>query len=308
MKILTHVTPALLARVAREFPDVELVEVPQKGELPDELRGEVLLTQPWGTPNLEQIMARGVRWVHTFGTGVNGFPFELLGDAVLTCARGASAIPISEWVLATMLAFEKQLPQRWLEAPPERWNMAELGGLHGKTLGLIGLGGIGEAVARLALAFDMRVRAFRRTGRPGTSPEVEIVKTLDDLLASADHLVVAASATPATRHLLGADAFARVRPGVHLVNIARGALVDQEALRRALDDGRVALASLDCVEPEPLPDGHWLYSHPQVRLSPHISWAMPDALAWLANTFVDNLVRYRAGETLEGVVDPKEGY
>ena len=152
------------------------------------------------------------------------------------------------------------------------------------------------------------MRAFRRTGRPGTSPEVEIVKTLDDLLASADHLVVAASATPATRHLLGADAFARVRPGVHLVNIARGALVDQEALRRALDDGRVALASLDCVEPEPLPDGHWLYSHPQVRLSPHISWAMPDALAWLANTFVDNLVRYRAGETLEGVVDPKEGY
>ena len=308
LKILSHVMPGLLSRVEADFPDVEVIQVPETGEVPAGVEGEVLITQAWGSPNLGAVVKRGVRWIHTFGTGVNAFPFAEVGDAVLTCARGASAVPISEWVLAVMLAYEKRIPSSWINAPPERWNWAELGGLYGKTLGLVGLGGIGEAVAKRALAFDMRVRAHRRTNRPSEHDAVEIVEGLDDLLASADHLVIAASATPATRHLMSRDVFAKVKPGVHLVNIARGALVDQDALREALDDGRVACASLDCVDPEPLPDGHWLYTHPKVRLSPHTSWAMPDALEWLTGTFLDNLRRYRAGEPLEGVVDVEQGY
>ena len=104
------------------------------------------------------------------------------------------------------------------------------------------------------------------------------------------------------------EAFARLKPGAHLVNIARGALVDQDALREALDDERLACASLDCVDPEPLPDDHWLYAHPGVRLSPHTSWAMPGALDVIADTFHQNLRRFRAGEPLDGVVDVKEGY
>jgi len=99
-----------------------------------------------------------------------------------------------------------------------------------------------------------------------------------------------------------------VKPGVHIVNIARGALIDQDALRVALDDGRVSIASLDAVDPEPLPEGHWMYSHPQVHLSPHISWSMPGASDLLVETFVENLRRYRAGEPLEGVVDVDAGY
>jgi phosphoglycerate dehydrogenase-like enzyme len=95
---------------------------------------------------------------------------------------------------------------------------------------------------------------------------------------------------------------------VHLVNIARGSLIDQDALRVALDRGWVALASLDVTEPEPLPAGHWLYTHPKVRLSPHISWSMPDASSILVATFVDNLRRYERGEPLEGVVDVAAGY
>jgi phosphoglycerate dehydrogenase-like enzyme len=92
------------------------------------------------------------------------------------------------------------------------------------------------------------------------------------------------------------------------VNVARGALVDQDALRAALDDGRVALASLDAVDPEPLPDGHWLYAHPRVRVSPHVSWHMPGAADMLLDAFLDNLRRYRAGEPLTGVVDRAAGY
>src|SRR5207248_2708819 len=121
-------------------------------------------------------------------------------------------------------------------------------------------------------------------------------------------LVVAAPATTRTTHLLDAGAFARVKPGVHLVNIARGALVDQEALQAALDDGRVALASLDVCDPEPPPDGHWLYEHPKVRLSPHVSWSNPAQTARIVELFVDNLRRFLAGRPLAGEVDPAEGY
>ena len=99
-----------------------------------------------------------------------------------------------------------------------------------------------------------------------------------------------------------------MKPGVHLVNIARGALVDQDALRAALDDGRVAAASLDVCEPEPLPGGHWLYEHPKVRLSPHISWSSPALADRIVELLVDNVRRFVAGQPLEGIVDPVERY
>jgi phosphoglycerate dehydrogenase-like enzyme len=99
-----------------------------------------------------------------------------------------------------------------------------------------------------------------------------------------------------------------MKPGTHLVNIARGSLVDQEALRRALDDGIVARATLDTVEPEPLPAGHWLYTHPAVRLSPHISWSSPRTMGRTVELFVENLSRFRAGAALNDIVDPMAGY
>ena len=308
LRVLSHFPLQALERVSRQFPEIVFTEVPLDGEVPAQAEGEVLLTFARGSPNLSQALERGVRWVHTAGTGVDGFPLDVVGDRVLTCSRGASAVPIAEWVLAMLLAFEKRLPDAWVSSPPGQWSMTPLGGLEGKTLGLIGAGGIATAVAQRALPFGMRIRAFRRTGRPSPLPQIEIVDEQDELLASADHLVLAAPATPATRHLINAKTLAQVKPGVHLVNIARGSLVDQEALREALDDERVARASLDAVEPEPLPEGHWLYTHPKVRLSPHISWSMPGALPRLLDTFVENLRAYLAGEPLTGVVDVDEGY
>ena len=309
LRVLTHVPPAALSRVSEARPDVEWVEVPQEGPPPDGLRGEILLTSAWGSPNLgELVSAAGVRWIHTVGTGVDRFPFDQVGDALLSCARGASAIPISEWVLAMILAFEKALPETWVERPPEHWNAGEVGGVHGQTLGLIGLGGIGVAIAERALPFGMRVLALRRTDKPSPVEGVELARSLDELLPRCDHLVVAAAATPRTRHLIGADALGKVKQGVHLINIARGALVDQDALREALDDGRVSRASLDVCEPEPLPEGHWLYAHPGVRLSPHCSWVAPGALERLFDTFVENLGRWERGEALEGVVDLVQRY
>jgi phosphoglycerate dehydrogenase-like enzyme len=137
---------------------------------------------------------------------------------------------------------------------------------------------------------------------------VDVVGSLGDVLPVADHLVVAAPATSATERLLDAGAFAAVKRGVHLVNIARGSLIDQDALRGALDDGRVARASLDVADPEPVPAGHWLYEHPDVRLTAHISWSAPGTFDNLTGYFLDNLDRYLADEPLEGVVDISEGY
>jgi phosphoglycerate dehydrogenase-like enzyme len=308
VRVLTHMPPERLARIREAVPEVELVAVPTQGEPDAGIEGEVLLTLPWGTSNLATVVERGVRWVHAIGTGVDGFPFSALTGRVLTCSRGASAIPISEWVIAMMLAFEKRIPETWITEPPPAWNFAELGTLWRRTLGLVGIGSIGAAVAERALPFGMRICAIRRTAQPAPLPGVEVLPSLDDVLACADHLLIALPATPRTRRLIGADVFSRVKPGVHLINVARGSIVDQDALRAALDDGRVARASLDTVEPEPLPPGHWLYGHPRVRLSPHVSWGMPGAFDLFVDAFTTNLRRYLDGEPLLGVVDLAEGY
>lgn len=307
LRVLSHLPADRLARVPQDVPDVEVVPISDRDELPADLRGDVLVTYTWGAPNIAQAVERGVRWIHTIGTGVDRFPFDVVGDRVLTCSRGASAVPIAEWVLAVMLAFEKRLPETWIHEPAQ-WRRLQLGGLRGRTLGLLGLGGIGSAVAERALPFGMEVVARRRTGTPSPVPGVELLGSIDEVLARADHLVLALPSTPATRHVIDGAALARVKHGVHLVNVARGTLVDQEALREALDAGRVACASLDTADPEPLLEGHWLYTHPRVRLSPHVSWSMPGALEAFVEAFVDNLRRFRTGLPLHGVVDVQKGY
>ncbi len=297
------------AAVARDaVHDAEVIPVPND-TIPDDLHGEVLFAA-WslGHPVFDRLDDLGVRWMHLPGTGIDAWPRPLLQGRTVTCARGVSAIPIAEFVLGTILAFEKRFPETWLTTPPEHWNVADLGELADKTVALVGFGGIGSAVARRVLAFDARVRALRRRPDQPVLPGVEVVTDLEDLLASADHLVLAAPATPATVGLLDDAAFAAVRPGLHLVNIARGSLIDQDALRAALDDGRVARASLDTVDPEPLPGEHWMYTHPQVKLSAHVSWASPRAFDRMLAAFGDNLRRYVAGEPLEGIIDPEEGY
>ncbi len=269
---------------------------------------EVLVTMPTDRASLTRTLSPGIRWVHALAAGVDGFPFDLVGECTLTCSRGASAGAIAEFVLAAMLSFEKDLPAQWLHEPPARWNFARLGGLAGRTLGLVGLGAIGTETARRALAFDMAVSAVRRTGAPSPVAGVTITRDLPTLLAGSDHVVVAAPATPATRHLLDRRAFDAVKPGAHLVNVSRGSLVDQEALIAALDDGRVAMASLDVVDPEPLPAGHPLYAHSRVHLSAHVSWSSPETGRRTLELFADNFRRYRAGEVLRGVVDVDAGY
>jgi phosphoglycerate dehydrogenase-like enzyme len=298
--------PAADAALAT-VPDAEILTCAADA-VPADARAEAMFSPFTPMPLHDRLDEIGVQWMHIPGTGVDIWPREILAARTVTCSRGVSAIPIAEYVLAAMLAFEKDIPRIFLEEVPAHWNFHPLGELAGKTVGIVGLGGIGEAVATRALAFDCRVRALRRRPAQGAPPGVELASDLPDLLASADHLVIAAPATSATQHLLDAAAFDLVKPGVHIVNIARGSLVDQDALRRALDDDRVALATLDTVTPEPLPAGHWMFAHPKVRVTAHVSWGSPNAFGRMMQAFADNLARYVAGEPLVGVVDPDEGY
>ena len=292
-----------MERIRTRFPSLEIIDI-SKG-VPPGIRADVLFGGL--TSHSTDAMATGVRWVQMAGTGVDGASREIRAAPILTSARGASAVAISEYVLATMGAFVRRFPQNWLREAPDAWGFQPAGVLAGTTLGLFGFGGIAQQVARIALAMDMRVVALRRS--TGSSPVdgVEMVQSLSDLASVADHLVLAAPATQLTHQVINVDTFALMRPGMHLVNIARGTLVDHDALRTALDDGTVARASLDVTDPEPLPAGHWLYEHPNVFLTPHASWTGPPVLQKATDFFCDNLERFLAGEALWGLVG-EEGY
>jgi phosphoglycerate dehydrogenase-like enzyme len=250
----------------------------------------------------------GLRWLHLRSSGIDEYPHWVFDVPLINSGRGSSASAIAEFVFAAMLGHEKQLPQIWISGP-EAWARRSLGTLEGKTLGLLGLGNIGAQLAIRAKAFNMVVKAHRRRSGMGAPPGVEVT-TLDQVLRTADHLAVVLPLTDLTRGLLDESAFAKLKPGVHFVNVARGAIVDQTALRDALDTGRISAASLDVSVPEPPPAGHWLYTHPKVRLSPHIAASSPGSAARYRDIFLESLDKYMRGDTasIYGLVERGVGY
>ena len=310
--------------LAEQHPAVEFSEVKASGQLERSMgsgedskaeeaeipEGEVLLTSPQGVDGLAKILSRGVRWVHVVGTGVDRFPMELLDDHILTCSRGASAVPISEWAMAHILAEAKHLPEAWITEKPERWFFPRMTAatLVGQKLAIIGLGAIATETAKRAMAFGMKVKALRRTDKPSPLPGIQITTSPEELLDDADCLLVACALTEETRKMLDERMFAECKPGLHLLNVARGEIINESALRQALDSGIVERASLDTAVNEPLPKNHWMFSHPKVRLTPHISWSEPDALERLLEDFSQNLTRWQNAEPLEGIVNRQAGY
>ena len=249
-----------------------------------------------------------LRWVHFGSTGIDRMPGWLLEPELVTVARGAQAEAIAEYVVLMALAFEKRLPDI-LVRQKDDWNQPQLGGLGGRTVGLLGFGEIGRAVAARLLPFGVRLIAHRRRGAATGMPGVAAAE-FDELLASSDHLVICTPLTPETRGLIGAEALERMRAGAHLINVARGAIVDQDALRAALDAGRLGMASLDVAMPEPPPEGHWLYDHPRVRLTGHLSHSGPLTRQRGQEILARNLEAFLAGrpDRMHGRVSRERGY
>ena len=302
--------PGLVDQLESLAPGIEAFLLPSIDALGEGIAVDALLSTAAGGSDLPALIerCRGLRWIHILGTGVDKFPLHLVRDKLVTCSRGATAGPIAEWVMAMLLACEKQLPDRWITEPPPALFMANLGCLENKTLGIIGFGAIGQAVARRALAFDMNVIAKVRTHRSSPAPGVELVEDLHELLRRSDHVVLALPATPESDGLMGHETLGVMKPGAHLVNVARARLVDQQALRGYLDSGHIARASLDVVEPEPLPQGHWIYRHPRIFHSAHISWSGPNVLERLLAPFLANVKAFSCNQPLQGVVDVTAGY
>jgi phosphoglycerate dehydrogenase-like enzyme len=254
-------------------------------------------------------------WVQSGGAGVERFltPEFVASPIILTNAQGVYAIPIADHVMAFVLGFSRQLNhlvRRQIDAKWAGWGEFPLDELTDKTLGIVGLGGIGSEVARRAKAFGMRVIAVRR--RPGKPTEnVDEVRGADELvwlLRESDFVALCTALTPATRHLIGAEELRRMRPSAYLINIGRGGLVDEEALTSALRDEVIAGAGLDVFEQEPLPADSPLWDMSNVMITPHVAGDSPRSHERFMALFCENLRRYVAGEPLLNLVDKTAGY
>ena len=258
----------------------------------------------------------GLRWIQLASAGVDALPTWAYEGTVVTCGRGVTAGPIAEYVLAVLLEEEKRIADLRLHSREDverlgnehEWSKIPLGSLAGKTLGLLGFGAIGQEIARRAQVFAMRVLAVRRSPGASPLPFVELRPDLRSLAGESDHLILCAPFTPETDHILDAGVLAAAKPGIHIVNVARGRLVDQAALLQALDRGQVGKATLDVTEPEPLPAGHPFYTHPRVRLTPHMAWYSESHHRRLTEKLLDNLGRFTRGEPLADVVDRAKRY
>ena len=250
-------------------------------------------------PSLRWVQAIGAGVDHFRGTGLSGPP-----GVTVTTAAGVAADPIAEFVIGRLLAVWKRFDEIQALQARHEWRPTYGKSVAGLTLGLVGLGAIGSAVAQRARAFGMRVVAVRRspdTASPGVD-EVHGPEALLDVIGRCDAVVVCAPATPETRDLFDAAAFAAMRPGAIFCNVARGSLVDEDALMTSLRDGHLGAAVLDVTREEPLPAASPLWDAPRLHLSPHCSASIDRYLESLFELFAANLTRYARDEPLHNVV------
>jgi phosphoglycerate dehydrogenase-like enzyme len=329
-----------LERIRAAAPGARLVTVSVDGLADGPLDDVEVMLRGWlNSDAFDRLLARAPRlaWVHSATSGVEGAltPAAIERGVVVTNARGVFSRPIAEYVLMMILSVSRRLPQL-LELQQERtWQPLEGAELRDVTVGIIGLGSIGRAVGALATAFGCRVVAVRRRpGGEGRAPDgpaaaedasvsadgsersfgesmldrVGGPETLPELLGESDFIVLAAPLTPETEDMIDDATLAMVKPGAWLINVARGRLIDERALLRALREGPLGGAVLDTFRDEPLQGSSPFYDLENVIVTPHTAWSSGRVLDRSVELFCDNLRRYAAGEPLLNVVDPAAGY
>lgn len=275
---------------------------------------EVLLVWDFRSAKLRAAWpgARRLRWIHVAGAGVDTVLFPELASSrvVLTNSRGVFDQAIAEYVLGLMLVFAKDF---WTTFDLQRrrvWRHRETEHLRGQSVLIVGAGGIGRTIGRLACRAGMRVAGVARTAR-ASDPDlgrITAVRNLPEVVGQADYVVIATPLTPETKGLFGAAAFQRMRPTARLINVGRGPVVDEAALLRALRSKRIAGAALDVFMQEPLPKGHPFWDAPGLIVSPHMCGDFRGWTAALSALFVENYRRWRRGAPLLNVVDKTLGF
>lgn len=316
-------SPESLA-ILREAADAEVLCITRTNEFKEFLthlqEAEVLCA--YSLPDNVRELAPNLRWLQYPGAGVDSLaPTGLLAPdsgIIVTTASGIHAINISEYVFGSMLMFNRSWPEmvrlqdRHVWPRNANWYNLKARELAGQTLGIIGLGSIGRRIAQLGHAFGMTVLAMRRSASSDEQdPDVDQLyapEQLHELLSRSDYVVLATPLTATTEKMIGEPELRAMKPNAYLVNIARGRIIDEAVLIRALKEGWIAGAGLDVTDQEPLPADSPLYSMPNVILTPHISGASDNYDKRLTALFADNLRRYRAGQPLLNQYDPQRGY
>jgi phosphoglycerate dehydrogenase-like enzyme len=341
-----RVRPRDLERIQAAAPGSRIVNLSVEGLADGPVDDVEVLLRGWLVAEaFDRLLSRAphLTWVHSATSGVERAltPAALARDVLVTNARGVFSRPIAEHVLLMILAISRHLPEL-LELQRERtWQPLEGRELRELTIGIVGYGSLGKSVASLASAFGARVIALRR--RPGesagaagapdvagapraTAPDAGPPDDLEDfpyeatvdrvlgpdrlheLLGESDIVVLAAPLTPETEGMIDEAAIAAMKKESWLINVARGRLVDDTALVRALRDHRIGGAALDTFRDEPLPPSSAYWELSNVILTPHTAWSSARVLDRSIELFCDNLVRFSRGEPLRNVVDPAAGY
>jgi phosphoglycerate dehydrogenase-like enzyme len=258
----------------------------------------------------------GLKWVQATSSGVDFMLFPALkqGDIVVTCEKGMVGTHLADHAMALLLALTRRVaeavrdgPESWKKRRDYRLRQIELEGL---TLGIIGLGGTGQALARRAAGFGMTVRAVDREEVEGTAEvaAVEPLDKLDEMLGACDVVAICAPLTRETAGMFDDARFAAMKPGAFLINVTRGELVDTDALYDAIKSGHLGGAGLDVLDSEPLPPRDPLWRLRNVVMTPHTAGASQLRAGRNIDRFIENLGRYRRGKPLIGVVDKTLGY
>lgn len=256
--------------------------------------------------------ADSLKWVHWSGAGVDAalFPGLANSDVTLTNSGGIFDRPMAEWSLGMMIAHAKRLPETLDFQQNREWSHRLSSLMMGQKLAIVGVGNIGRTIARMATAFGLDVSGVGRTARDG-DPDFGHVYGQDDLnnvLATADYVVMIAPLTAETRNLFDTARFNAMKPGAMFINIGRGPQVDEPALIAALESGQVGFAALDVYCEEPLSKDNPIWSAPNTIISPHMSGDFHEHLNVLAGKFLENFELYRGGGELTNVVDKARGF
>jgi phosphoglycerate dehydrogenase-like enzyme len=310
---------AFVDRLRADFPQHTFVDVWDEEGIRRHLPDADVAFTPFIARDIFPSLTR-LRWVQSPAVGVGSllFPDMLASPVVLTSARGIRARAIAEHVIGVTIALARQFPAALRFQAAHHWGQDLLEGkstsimtVHGRRMGIVGLGSIGLEVARLAAALGLNVTGIRRRidGPPPNGIEKLLPpQKLTDLLSTSDIVVLAAPLTPETRDLIGAKEIAAMKRGAFLINISRGKLVVDEAIVDGLKSGQLGGAALDVFTHEPLDTASPYWDAPNVIITPHTSGAMQDYWTPLVALFSENLRRFERGDSLLNVVDKTSGY
>lgn len=320
MKVLITRTqmdlPDRIPELEAKFPEVEFVYCADRSQVPAVIGDADVYV---GGMNSEIFQAaEQLKWIQSSSTGINPYlaiPELVASDVLLTSARGAHSVCLAESVLAMILAQNRGIVDCMRLAPDHKWsgrdirrNLLEL---RGTTMGIIGFGSVGRALAKRAQAFDMQILAvdIYPTEKPDHVAELWALDRLEDLLQRSDYLVITAPYTPDTDRLIGAEQFALMKESAMLVLISRGGIVDQEALAHALREGQIARAAIDVAVPEPLPADSELWDLENLLITFHVAGGSQYESPFFYDLFVENLDRFLNGELpLRNQIDKRQGF